>query len=71
MRERACEMEMLRRHFMRLTEAEIALWDEHTPPRHALSALWGKMRDVDIGQSVRRRDEEDERRRSNGHPDLR
>lgn len=32
---------------MDLIEAQIPLWSEDTPPRHALSVLWGKVRDME------------------------
>lgn len=35
-----------RREVMDLIEAEIPLHSEDTPPRHALSILWGKVRDM-------------------------
>jgi hypothetical protein len=31
---------------MELIEAQIPLWEETDPPRHALSVLWGKVRDL-------------------------
>lgn len=35
-----------RQQVMDLIEAQIPLWQETDPPRHALSVLWGKVRDL-------------------------
>jgi hypothetical protein len=35
-----------RQEVMDMIEAEIPLWEETEPPRHALSVLWGKVRDM-------------------------
>jgi hypothetical protein len=40
--------EEIRAQIMALIEAEIALWDDDQPPRHALSAVWGKVRDLPL-----------------------
>lgn len=37
---------LCRQDVMDLIEAQIPLWSEDTPPRHALSVLWGKVRDM-------------------------
>ncbi len=31
---------------MRLIEAALEQWDDDDPPRHALSVLWGQVRDL-------------------------
>lgn len=35
-----------RQEIMDLIEAQIPLWPEDVPPRHALAILWGKVRDM-------------------------
>jgi hypothetical protein len=41
--------EEIRQQIMTLIEAEIPEWDDDQPPRHALSTLWGKVRELPFG----------------------
>lgn len=47
-RELRADVERMRQKIMDLIAAEILHWDDAAPPRHALSALWGKVRDLGL-----------------------
>ena len=47
-RELRADVERIRQKVMDLIAAEILCWDDAAPPRYALSALWGKVRDLGL-----------------------
>jgi len=47
-RELRSDIERMRKKIMDLIAAELLVWDDTDPPRHALSVLWGKVRDLEM-----------------------